>query len=289
MIAELAKLAETMPSERAPAEREEDSGVVHLASLMTLAPPVPPEGGKATSQHAVGRWLAIAAVGAIAFVGGALAVRRPPRPTDAQPILLVPAPATRLAPAEPAPAAEQSSDDGILDLPSLPPATSAGAPPAQPAVAHPKATVRAAVSATVSAAPVSPAAHTARETKSLGELIQEAVGGPHQATPVIATAAAPAADLPDEGTNAPTRPSLGAIKSAIGAVLPAAHECLDDDVPVSHANITFRSDGSVAAVAISGWAAGKPVEACIRRAPPRARVPPFRQATYAVPATIRSN
>ena len=119
--------------------------------------------------------------------------------------------------------------------------------------------------------------------------MQEAVGAPRETTPVIATAAAPAADPSGDGTNAPARPSLGAIKSAIGAVLPAAHGCLDADAPVSHADITFRSDGSVAAVAVSGWAAGKPEEACIRRALSGARVPPFRQATYAVPATIRSN
>jgi hypothetical protein len=119
--------------------------------------------------------------------------------------------------------------------------------------------------------------------------MQEAVGAPNETTPVVATAAGAAAEPPGEGTSAPARPSVGAIKSAIGAVLPVAQGCLDGDAPVSHANITFRSDGSVESVAISGWAAGRPVEACIRRALSGARVPPFRQATYAVPATIRGN
>jgi hypothetical protein len=118
--------------------------------------------------------------------------------------------------------------------------------------------------------------------------MQEAVGGTGETTPVGATAAA-TAEPPSDAMSMPARPSLGAIKSAIGGVLPAAQGCLDGDAPISYANITFRSDGSVAAVAISGWAAGKPVEACIRRVLSGARVPPFRQATYAVPATIRGN
>jgi hypothetical protein len=85
------------------------------------------------------------------------------------------------------------------------------------------------------------------------------------------------------------RPSLGAINGAIGTAMPAARACVDLDSPVSRASITFNSDGSVGAVAISGWAAGKPAEECIRAALSKARVPPFAQPTYTVPATIRSN
>lgn len=292
MLGELAKLAQTMPVEREPDIGAEDSGVVHLASLrMTLAPPAShsPGGGGEAPQRAAGRWLAVAAVGVVAVVAGAAIVRRPARPMGPPPILLMPAGAPRLAPTEPAPVAAQSSDDGVVDPSSLPPATSASAPEPLPPVAHPTVTAKTAVPASVPAASVSPAAPAAQGTKSLGELMQEAVGAPLETTPVAASAAATAAEASGDGASVPVRPSLGAIRSAIGAVLPVAQGCLDADAPISHADIMFRSDGSVAAVALSGWAAGKPVEACVRRALSGARVPPFRQATYAVPATIRGN
>jgi hypothetical protein len=296
MIAELAELARTMPPEDAPAERGEDSGVVHLASLMAPGLPTPPPpapqgaGGGEAPPVAVGRWLAIGAVVVVAAAAaGALAARRLPRLTGAPPIMLVPAGAPRLAPAEPALGAEKPSDHGARDPSSLPPTASAATRPAQqPSVVHRTITVKAAVSASVPAAPIPPTVPIAQGTKGLAELMREAVGAAGE-TPAVATAATTAVDPPGDGTSAPARPSLGAVKSAIGAVLPAAHDCLDADSPVSYANITFRSDGSVASVAISGWAAGKPVESCIRRALSGARVPPFRQATYAVPATIRGN
>jgi hypothetical protein len=53
--------------------------------------------------------------------------------------------------------------------------------------------------------------------------------------------------------------------------------------------ITFRSDGSAQSVSISGGAAGKPAEACIRVALMKARVPPFGMATYSAPVTIRAD
>jgi hypothetical protein len=87
----------------------------------------------------------------------------------------------------------------------------------------------------------------------------------------------------------PLRPSLGAVSGAIGMALPSARACVDADAPLSRAKITFRSDGSVAEVEVSGWAAGRPAEACIRAALMRTRVPPFAEPTYVVPATIRSN
>jgi hypothetical protein len=304
MIAELAKLAYTLPAEPAPAEREESSGVVHLPSIMTVAPPPPlaatrSVGDGAGSPRAAWRWLAILAVGVVAVAVTALAPWRPGRVAGAQPIVVTPAGAPRLA--EDPRVAEDSYDGRVLPPSSPPAAAGASAPPGpQPQMTLQATPVKTAATARASAAPppptappspaaaVSPVAPAAGSAKSLGELMQEAVGATRETTPVVATAAA-TAEPPADAMSMPARPSLGAIKSAVGAVLPAAQGCLDGDAPISYANITFRSDGSVAAVAISGWAAGKPVEACIRRALSGARVPPFRQATYAVPATVRGN
>ena len=59
--------------------------------------------------------------------------------------------------------------------------------------------------------------------------------------------------------------------------------------PDSRATITFASDGSVQSVSISGGAAGKPAEACIRSALSRARVSPFAQPTFTASTTVRPN
>jgi hypothetical protein len=53
--------------------------------------------------------------------------------------------------------------------------------------------------------------------------------------------------------------------------------------------VTFQSDGSVQSVSVSGGAAGKPAETCIRAALMKARVPPFASPTFSAPATIRGN
>ena len=53
--------------------------------------------------------------------------------------------------------------------------------------------------------------------------------------------------------------------------------------------MTFQSDGSVQSVSVSGGAAGKAAEGCIRAALVKARVQPFAQATYSASTTIRAN
>jgi hypothetical protein len=72
-------------------------------------------------------------------------------------------------------------------------------------------------------------------------------------------------------------------------VLPGARGCLDPDDPVSRVTVTFQSDGSVQNVAVSGGAAGKPAEACIRSALMKARVQPFAQPSFSFGTTIRPN
>jgi hypothetical protein len=104
--------------------------------------------------------------------------------------------------------------------------------------------------------------------------------------PVATAASAPATPV-DNGSNVPQKPSQGAIASGVGSALTQARACLSSDNPVSHASITFESSGNVTNVAISGYAAGKPAEGCIKAALKRARVPAFAQPTYTTGVTVR--
>lgn len=85
----------------------------------------------------------------------------------------------------------------------------------------------------------------------------------------------------------PQKPSQGAITGALGAVLGQARSCVAEDDPISRANVTFASAGNVQSVSVSGGAAGKPAEACIKAALSKAHVAPFAEATYSAPVTIR--
>jgi hypothetical protein len=85
----------------------------------------------------------------------------------------------------------------------------------------------------------------------------------------------------------PAKPAMGAVQGAVGTVLPAARYCLGPDDPVSRATITFKSDGSVQNIAVSGNAAGQPAEGCIRSRLMSARVPPFASPTFTWTVTVR--
>ena len=85
----------------------------------------------------------------------------------------------------------------------------------------------------------------------------------------------------------PQKPSQGAVTGAIGAVLPNARGCLGPDDPVSRASITFTSAGTVQSVNVTGGAAGKPAEACIKGALGKAKVAPFAEPTYTANITVR--
>jgi hypothetical protein len=100
-----------------------------------------------------------------------------------------------------------------------------------------------------------------------------------------ATAEAPA----ERPADLPFKPSTGAVQGALGAVLPAAKKCLDPDDPVSHATVTFQSDGTVQSVSVSGGGAGGPAEACIRAAMMRAHVPPFSKPVFSASTSIQAD
>jgi len=85
------------------------------------------------------------------------------------------------------------------------------------------------------------------------------------------------------------RRSQGQVAGAINSVMPTVRACLGSDDPVSHATVTLQSDGTVKSVSVTGFAAGKPQEGCIKGALTKMTVSPFAEATYPVPVTIRPN
>lgn len=124
------------------------------------------------------------------------------------------------------------------------------------------------------------------ESGSLGDAMRQAAG---TANPGNAQgASAPSGPQFAPGSVA-QKPSQGAVTGALGAVLPGARGCLAPDDPVSRAQVVFGSDGTVKSVTVTGGAAGKAAEGCIRSALMRAKVPPFAEASYSATVTVRPN
>ena len=281
-----------------------------VSSVQPAAPPAAaPHGASRTRTLAgVGSLIAAAAVAAGVLVG----MRHPPAepaalgaagPAGVQQVWQgshAAAPLVATAGATPIAA----SDQGI-DPMSLPPVDTSGPAHLAPSAPRPPSAVAAAASvspgaavaaAAASAAPapkltaVIPASSAAPdESQSLQALMQQAAG----VTPGATSGSPTSPDSPDAPQAAqgsvPRKPSLGALQGALGAALPGARACLGPDDAVSHAMVTFQSDGSVQSVSVSGGAAGKPAEGCIRSALMKARVAPFAQPTFSAPATIRGS
>lgn len=87
--------------------------------------------------------------------------------------------------------------------------------------------------------------------------------------------------------NVPQKPSQGQVAGAVNVVLPSARACVNADDPVSRATVVFQSDGTVQSVSVTGFAAGKGAEGCIKGALSKAKVPAFAEPSYAFPVTIR--
>ena len=86
----------------------------------------------------------------------------------------------------------------------------------------------------------------------------------------------------------PQKPSQGTLTSALGRVLGKAKSCIGPDDPISRASVVFASAGNVQSVNVSGHAAGKPAEACIKSAISQAKLnTPFAEPTYTTTVTIR--
>ncbi|MBX3209758.1 MAG: hypothetical protein KF764_32285 [Labilithrix sp.] len=118
----------------------------------------------------------------------------------------------------------------------------------------------------------------------LGAAMKKEVGDDAPKTPAAATTGGSAPT-----GNVPQKPSQGAVTGALGAVLPGARACLGPDDPISRASVVFSSAGSVQSVNVSGGAAGKPAEACIKGALMKAKVQPFAEPTYTANITVRHN
>ncbi|HTQ47034.1 MAG TPA: hypothetical protein VMI75_29970 [Polyangiaceae bacterium] len=315
-LQDLAKLAEMKPAPE-PKEKEENSGVVHLAALAASegqnvdgtplqaaeAPAAAIAGAtKATEKTGSNRpsWLmvgglvAAAAVVALFFGMQHPGTEAPPaQVTVAAPAMPTPTNAATATPT--ATATNKDPLDKAVDPSTLPPADTsmaAGAHPSAPAAVAAAAPAKPAPAAAASAA-VDPAVAAnapppapAGAPVNLESAMQQAAGPQSTlSTPTPTATEAPAA----APTSVVLKPSQGAIQGALGAALPAARGCLGPDDPISRASVTFQSDGTVQSVTVTGGAAGKPAEACIRSALMRAKVPPFAMPTFTAPATIRPN
>lgn len=209
----------------------------------------------------------------------------------ATPVVAAAPPDTKPAEAAPAPAPEPS-----LDPNALPTAT-----PDQKLAAAPKAVAKGGAPAAPVAKAEKPAAPTKDEAAKLsakdlpttpagpegdlGKAMGAAVGA--DGKPVQATPAAGNNGPQFAAGTVPQKPSQGAVTGAIGAVLPGARACLGPDDPVSRASITFTSAGAVQSVSVTGGAAGKPAEGCIKSALGKAKVAPFAEPTYTANITVR--
>jgi hypothetical protein len=178
------------------------------------------------------------------------------------------------------------SEDTTASAPAAPIAAAAEPAPAPKPDATPAA-----------APPVKAAPTPAWLQGALGDAITKA------AAPAPATPAAPAADpapaaaapaavpvpaaAPVAAGNVPQHPSQGAVTSALSGALPGARACLGPDDDVSRVRVVFGSDGAVQSLTVTGFAAGKPQEACIKGALGKAHVPPFAEATYGANVNVR--
>jgi hypothetical protein len=154
-------------------------------------------------------------------------------------------------------------------------ATNTAAPPPAAAKEEPAKVSQADIPKTAAAGPAG----------SLGDEMKKAVGDSDKAGNPV-PAAGPSGPQFAPGS-VPTKPSQGAVTGALGAVLPAARQCLGPDDPISRAIVVFGSNGSVQSISVSGGAAGKPAEGCIKNALKGAKVAPFAEPTYTAPVTIR--
>lgn len=106
-----------------------------------------------------------------------------------------------------------------------------------------------------------------------------------KAAPAPASNAAPTGEAEKQAL--PSRPSVGAIQGAVGAVMLGARSCLAGQETGSKATVTFGADGRVKSVNVAGPAAGTPAEGCVRSALMGARVSPFSEPEYSASFTVR--
>jgi hypothetical protein len=183
----------------------------------------------------------------------------------------------------PAAASDDTDDSEDSATPTAAAPIAAAAPPPAPKL-----------DATPAAAPPVKAAPTPAWLQgALGEAITKAAAPASPAapaadpTPAAAPIPVPASAPVAAAGSVPQHPSQGAVTSALSGALPAARACLGPDDDVSRVRVVFGSDGAVQSMTVTGFAAGKPQEACIKGALGKAHVPPFAEATYGANVNVR--
>lgn len=87
--------------------------------------------------------------------------------------------------------------------------------------------------------------------------------------------------------NLPDKPPQGSLTAAASAARGAAKSCVAGADENTQVNIVFGSGGTVQSVSVSGWAAGKAAEGCIKSAVKGVTVSPFSKPSYPLPVVLR--
>lgn len=270
------------------------------ASMASMHPTPAKKGGGAIAL-VVGGLVALSAAAAGTF----LFMKSRTTRTSSEPVAMALAhpatPAPAAAPSEPSPeaadeAAPTPAAEPSLDRDSLPAAAPPGMAGSKVASAKGVARANKAQQEPPATKPATKKEGPAKLTEKdlapaptgpagdLGAAMKNAVGDEPEKTPAAATT-----DATVPRGNVPQKPSQGAVTGALGAVLPQARACLGPDDPISRASVVFSSEGTVQSVKVSGGAAGKPAEACIKSALMKAKLQPFAEPSYTANITIRHN
>jgi hypothetical protein len=257
-----------------------------------LAPPLPAEAGEALATTRKkpgvvawmrGRGAVVAAAAAVAAGVVALALRGRGH-DDAARVVAASGGTLLVVPSTSGGAATAGA--GSLDVPGVDPATLpvAAAAGATPSGAAPAAR-RGAAGARPGGSPAGGPPAGPAESDDLAASPDDSLRP--------AAAIAPGSNLAGGPGSVPRRPGAGAVQAAFGAVLPWARACLGAGDPPYRARVTFRSDGTVGEVQVgSGESGAGPADprksTCVRTVLGRATVPPFAEASYEAPVTVRS-
>lgn len=233
-----------------------------------LRPPLPPSSSERGLRIAAGWWTALGGISAVAAVAAAVVVAFPRAKIDPDTVAVQPE--------------ATSSPRAVPRASSLVPVEDHGVDPADlPRVAS-------ADTKGLSAPGRASAPRVAVVEPSAVEAPKGSVGASDSSDALQpAAAVAAGSGLAGGPDSVPLKPPVGGIQSALGVAARDARACLAPGDAPAHAIVTFRSDGSVNDVAVSGDRTS--AESCIRGALAKARVAPFAAPFYAAPVTVRPN
>ena len=249
-------------------------GPVQAAPAATLAPPPPPLESESTKRRRGQRtafWGGLAVVVAACVV--MLVKGKPPLP--------------------------QEAPSAVSAASSAAPASSAAAPEAPGAAAPPPPNERTALVLDEKPAPSEekpappPRAASAKKGAARRNAAAEAKLAKSKKDDALKPSSDPASDMriaaapTDPSGIVPQKPSNGAVQGALSAMLPKARACLRRDDALSRVTLVFDSSGKVQSSSLTGAAAGKPAEGCIRNALRQMKLPPFAEPKFSAIVTVR--